>query len=648
MNAPLTLDTSIVELINGIAAGEVIATELPADTLRAICEHLNAEYRAGRPLVPDAAYDELYIGALREIDPENDFLNAVEPEGEAFDGPTVRHQRPMLSTDKAYTAQEVQRFIERVTSAAQKLGISAPLFRVTPKLDGMACRDEGNLLVTRGDGASGTDITRILERGALIAGGERSQGDGEIVVVQDFFTQVLKPDFGMEHPRNFITGFCGADTLKEHHRQAVEAKAVVFVPYRTLQAWTGTAEQFLADWRGICDQVKASVPYLTDGAIIEAVDPALKAELGATSHHHRWMLAVKEKGETAITPARDITWQTGRTGRVTPVVELQPIYLSGATLSRVTAHHAGNVKALGIGPGAELEIIRSGEVIAKIVRVVTPVEAVLPTECPCCGHALESEGDFLVCPNTLACSAQAETGLIHFFKTLANIDGYGPRTVEVLVKAGITDLREIYALTEARLQAIGFGPGQSANLVRELDRSRRQEIEDWRFLAAFGVRHLGRGDSRRLLTGFTLESLAEGIAPEAVQALDGFGAVTSTSICADLAERAELIATMLPMFTLRRTGAAAPATPSAAVEASGASGSVIAGKNVVFTGTMTSGSRDDMENGARALGANVQSSVNGKTNYLICGAKVGASKTEKAAALGVTVITEAEYLAMIG
>lgn len=665
MNAPIPLGTVDLELINGIVAGEVSATDLPAEELEAICVHLNEEYRAGRPLVSDPVYDELFVGALREIAPERPFLNAVEPEGEAFEGPVVLHKRPMLSTDKAYTVEEVSRFLGRATSTARKLGLSIPLFRVTPKLDGQAGRDEDGLLLTRGDGASGTDLTHIFEHGVIAAGGERGQGDGEIVVMQDFFDEILKPEFGFEHPRSFIIGFCGADTLKEHHHRAVEAKAVRFVPYRTLQTWTGTAEDFLANWRGICDQMKASVPYLTDGAIIEAVDPALKAELGATSDCHRWMLAIKEKGETKITKAHAITWQTGRTGRVTPVAELEPIYLSGAMISRATAHHAGRVKAQGIGPGAELEIIRSGEVIPKIERVVTPVEAVLPSECPCCGHALEWEGDFLECPNSLSCSAQVETGLLHFFKTLGNIDGFGPVAVKVLVKAGITDLRDIYGLTADRLEAIGFGPGESANLVREMERSRRQVIDDWRFLAAFGIRHLGRGDSRKLLKGFTLEALIEGVTPaaiaqmdreelasltgtartqalivKAIEALKGFGSVTSNSICAGLEKRRELISSMLPKFTLRRTGAAA-------VESLSASGSAIAGKHLVFTGTMVSGSREDMEAGARAMGANVQSDVNGKTNYLICGKKVGASKTEKAAALGVAVISEAEYLALI-
>lgn len=642
MTAEPHIAASDAELITSIATGDVDPLHLPAERLQSLCEQLNAAYRQGRPAVSDAVYDQVFIESLRVLDPANEFLQAVEPEIEPFSGPAVRHARPMLSTEKAYTEDEIGRFVARLQKTAADLGIQAfeLVLRVTPKLDGIACRDYGDRLVTRGDGLSGSDISHILDRGAVIATGKRGLGDGEVVVVQDYFENVLKPRFDLEHPRNYITGFCGAETEKAHHREAALAQAVVFVPYQTLTAWEGTAEAFLRDWQLICEEVKQGVPYLMDGIIVEATHVDVKAALGATSHHHRWMLAIKEKGETALTPVKDITWQTGRTGRVTPVVELEPIYLSGANIARVTAHHAGNIRSLGIGPGAMLEIIRAGEVIPKIERVVTAVEAVLPTECPCCGHALELEGDFLVCPNSLGCAEQAATGLVHFFKTLGNVDLFGPKTVQLLVQAGVTQLPAIYELTAESFQMMGFGPGQAANLVRELERSMQQEVEDWRFLAAFGIRHLGRGDSRKLLEGFTLEALVDGVTADQLAALDGFGALTSKSISASLAERAGLISALMGSFTLRRTGAAAPKT---AVAAAGP----IAGKSVVFTGALSSGSREELQERARAMGATVQSSVNGKTNYLVCGEKVGASKMNKAAALGVQVLTEEQYLSLI-
>lgn len=638
MNQSLSLTE---DLIISITAGEVDPLILPEDQLQSLCETLNAAYRAGRPLVDDAAYDQLFTSALRTINPDNPFLNSVEPEGEVFNAPTVRHLNPMLSTEKAYTGEEVTRFVERLKSTAAAIGLKGPvMLKVTPKLDGIACRDDGLRLVTRGDGSSGSDITHILERGAVIAGGVRGQGPGEIVVRQSYFDEVLKPRFSMSHPRNYITGFCGADSVKDHHREAAQEQAVVFVPYTTLEGWIGTADDFLAKWQVIASDLKQTVPFLTDGAVVEAVDSQLKAELGATSSHHRWMLALKEKGETAVTRAKSITWQTGRTGRITPVVELEPIFLSGANISRVTAHHAGMVANMGIGPGAELEVIRSGEVIPKIERVISPAEVVIPQHCPCCQHELNMEGDFLVCPNNLGCSAQVATGLIHFFKTLGNIDLFGPKTVETLVSNGLADLPAIYGLTVEQLVTIGFGPGQAANLVRELQRSKSQEIEDWRFLAAFGIPNLGRGDSRRLLEGFTLEQLLEPVTADQIVLLDGFGDLTSNVIAGELAERAALIGMLASNFNLRRTGAAAP-------QRTNVEGGALNGKHVVFTGAMKTGSRDALQEQAREHGATVQSSVNSKTNYLVCGDKVGASKTTKAEKLGVKVITEADYLAML-
>ena len=639
MNQSLSLTE---DLIISITAGEVDPLNLPEDQLQSLCETLNAAYRAGRPLVDDAAYDQIFTSALRTINPDNPFLNSVEPEGEVFNAPTVRHLSPMLSTEKAYTGEAVTRFVERLKSTAAAIGLKGPvMLKVTPKLDGIACRDDGLRLVTRGDGSSGSDITHILDRGAVIAGGVRGEGPGEIVVRQSYFDEVLKPRFSMSHPRNYITGFCGADSVKDHHREAAQEQAVVFVPYTTLEGWIGTADDFLAKWQVIASDLKQTVPFLTDGAVVEAIDSQLKAELGATSSHHRWMLALKEKGDTAVTRAKSITWQTGRTGRITPVVELEPIYLSGANISRVTAHHAGMVASMGIGPGAELEIIRSGEVIPKIERVVTPVQPTLPEHCPCCEHQLNMEGDFLVCPNNLGCSAQVATGLIHFFKTLGNIDLFGPKTVETLVSNGLADLPVIYGLTVEQLVTIGFGPGQAANLVRELQRSKSQEVEDWRFLAAFGIPNLGRGDSRRLLEGFTLEQLLEPVSADQIVLLDGFGDLTSNVIAGELAERAELIGMLASTFNLRRTGAAAP-------QPTNVGGGALNGKHVVFTGTMKTGSRDALQEQAREHGATVQSSVNSKTNYLVCGDKVGASKTTKAEKLGVKVITEADYLAMLG
>lgn len=643
---PATSIESLTSLSLLILNGSVHLDDYSEADLQSLCEKLNQAYRQGTPVVSDAEYDNIFLAALEARNPANPFLNTVEPEQPLTVGPLVRHASPMLSTSKAYTEDEVKRFVERVLATALDLGIDAEEVRfcVTPKLDGMACRDDGERLATRGDGLSGSDVTHILERGAVIAGpGKRGLGAGEIVVDQQYFLDVLKPQFGLSHPRNYITGFCGADTLKVHHQEAVAAQAVVFVPYATLKHLELTAEELIDQWAGLCDLVAGEVPYLTDGAVVEVMDDAITESMGATSHHHRWMLAIKKNGETAITTARSITWQTGRTGRVTPVVELDTIELSGAKISRATAHNAGTVKSLGIGPGAQIEIVRSGSVIPKIERVVQPVTPCLPTQCPSCEHALVWDNDFLVCPNGLVCEKQVETGLGHFFQILGNVDLFGPKTIETLVSAGYKDLESIYALTEQDFIQAGFGPGQSQNLVREVARSKSQSVEDWRFLAAFGVHHLGRGDARKLLQGFSLEDLVAGVSAQDISKLKGFGDVTSESIARQLIERKDTIAHLLPMFTLRRTGKASLSVEDDTLPVD----SPIKGKGVVFTGKLITGSREDLQEAARSLGANVQSSVNSKTDYLVCGDKVGASKIAKAEKLNVTVLTEAEYVTLL-
>ena len=152
--------------------------------------------------------------------------------------------------------------------------------------------------------------------------------------------------------------------------------------------------------------------------------------MGATTHHYRWQIAVKRKGETAVTQVENIQWQVGRTGNVTPVLEVTPVALSGATIRRVTAHHAGMLTKLGIGPGARIEIIRSGEVIPKLERVLeTAEQIVLPETCPACGLELSWKGDFLRCTH-VNCPAQTEQRISHWFRTLGNADWFGIKTIK--------------------------------------------------------------------------------------------------------------------------------------------------------------------------------------------------------------------------
>lgn len=605
------------------------------DDLLAQLERYNAAYRSGQPLIDDDHYDRL-VEALRDLDPNHPYLERVEPE--RFSGKRqVRHPAPMLSTDKAYTADALQRFVERVHKAAAEIGLEQVRFRLTPKLDGLAGRDDGEVFASRGNGLMGFDITSAFDKGIMPMGG-RGKGVGEIVAVKSYFEAEMSAVF--EHPRNMVVGIVSSDleSLNESAQKALQAGMVHFVPYSELPSWEGDGDALIAKAGDLIAELTAKTNYPMDGAVAEAVDPQLKAHMGATTHHYRWQIAIKNKGETGMTTVETILWQVGRTGKITPVMLVEPIALSGATIRRVTAHNAGTVKKLNLGPGARIEVIRSGEVIPKLEAVLTPAEdCELPEDCPECGTTLKWRNDFLICDN-LNCSAQIQERLRHWFRILGTADWFGIKTIEKLVAAGIDTLEKLYTLTSEDFVEMGFGPVLSENLAQALTISRTEPVEDWRFLAAFGISDLGIGDSRNLLAHHALEDIAT-LTADHIRAIKGFGDITSESIISDLDRIAAIIQHMLALgFNLRRTPLVSE-TPS--IE------SPIANKGIVFTGKLNSGSRNDLQTRARELGARVQTAVSKTTDYLICGEKVGAKKIAKADALGVNVLSEAEYMALI-
>jgi len=593
----------------------------------------NAAYRSGTPLISDQEYDQL-VEELRRLDPRHPFLQAVEPE--SFGGRMqVRHPVPMLSTEKAYSRNDLARFVTRVRKAAAELEIADLLFRVTPKLDGLAGRDDGRVFATRGNGETGYEISSAFKKGVISIGG-RGLGVGEIVIVKSYFEKYLAGEF--EHPRNMVVGIISSDTVNESAQKALEDRVVHFVPYVALSDWVGSGEELLENAQTISADLILKTDYPVDGAVAEVVSTELKQFMGATHHHHRWQVAIKTRGDTALTIVEDVTWQVGRTGNITPVMEVSPVPLSGATIRRVTAHHAGMIKEKAIGIGSRIEIIRSGEVIPKLEKVIVTAEQIkIPDECPSCNTPLEWRNDFLKCVNP-DCQAQVEQNLLHWFKTLGNADWFGIKTIKKLVDGGYDSLEKIYDMAQPDFLELGFGPVQSKNLVQAIRISRTKSVEDWRFLAAMGIPDLGRGDSRKLLAHFRLEDITD-VTAEDIEKIDGFGSISSRSITKGIKQRKIIFSHLLSLkFNLERTPLMSTAK---------AQDSPIAGKGVVFTGKMLRGTRDEMQAAARKLGARVQTAVSSKTDYLVCGEKVGARKMEKAVKAGAGIMTEEEYRILI-
>lgn len=594
----------------------------------------NAAFRAGNPVVDDPEYDREHA-RLKALHPDDEFFQAPEPEVVEA-GSRVKHQHAMLSTDKCYTAGEV-------TSWATRVGLDT-LIRITPKLDGIAGYDDGETLVTRGRNGYGNDITHMFELGVTPVGG-RGLGAGEMVLDLDTFA-ILKDKYGLKHPRNIVAGLAGAGTLKDYHREALSAGAVRFVPYATLDALNMRASELAGNFEAIVEGYKESMPYLTDGAVADVADPQLRERLGSTNTHHRWQIALKVNDEFSDVVIESVTLSTGRTGRVTPVIRIPETELFGVTVTNATAHNAGYVIEHGIGPGAVVTVTRGGGVIPAIVRVSKP--AATPTDmtaCPACGGETVPEGErYVVCPHTASCPVQTERALEHFFATLAVCKGFGPKICEQMVAHGLTTPYAVFdaASSSKGLQATGISQGVAANLERELASARSQPISENVWLAAFGVRSLGRGASRKLLQAFTLSDVLSNEAPVTatqLEAVEDFGDKTATSITRELdALREELRAVYSLGWNLQ----------SVRVDPETVKGSPVLGKTIVFTGTMVRGNRDAMKAEAREMGANVSGSVTGKTDILVAGEKVGAKKISAAEQHGVQVLTEDEYLGLIG
>lgn len=625
---------------------------LSTDDLVSLLEKMNALYRSGSPMVSDLEYDQTYLAELKKREPNHPYLNSVEPEHQ-FSKNNVRitHSEPMLSTNKAYTIEDLKAFIAQVETEAQEIGINKQdiVYRLTPKLDGIAAKDDGKTVATRGDGLHGENISHIFKIGVKIVGGNRGAGAGEIVIDKEYFADNIEQKFDITHPRNYIAGLVGSDEVKDHHKVALDDQAVLFYPFRELPSRTYVGAQGLIDdFDGLVSDMAALVPILTDGAVITVENEDIRNKMGATNHHHRWALAVKVAGETAEARVLAVTPQTGRTGRIVPVLEIEPTYLSGAEIRRVTAHTAENLKASGLGVGAAIRLIRSGEVIPKIDAVIE--QASVPfaiTHCASCGTEAVADGKHMTCPNTTECPAQIENTIRHFFSTMGNADLFGPANIRKLVEGGLNTLPGIFATNMMELTCIGFSIKQAQNLLDEIGRTRMEPVEDWRFLAAFGIRHLGRGDARKIMDKHSLDDLPELRYPDIV-AIEGFADKTAKSIIAEIKVMWPGIKALMDegVAIKKSLNGRQPVKPVAReTQQSATRSSSIAGRRIVFTGKMAK-TRGEMEEIARKHGSFPSQKVD-FGSILVTGERVGSVKMNAAKDKGATIMTEREFWSAI-
>ena len=625
-------------IINQIIQQEILTDDLSDDDLADFCQTANLAYRSGDSIISDQDYDFIYLPALKKRLPGHSLFESIEPEGQGFSEEKVLLPELMLSTDKAYSWDEIFKWIERLEKAAIEINLESSLIQIkaTPKLDGFAGFDDGTHLYTRGDGKKGSDISRVFDRGLQVYNdSERGQGAGEIVVKKSYFESHLSNDF--EYPRNFQASLIKEKTLDQKAQQAIMDKAALFVPFIQLPIWLGDINTLTTQFEKIVTDILATVDFDVDGVVFEVTNESLKTQMGANRKFHRWQIAFKENKDKAQVKVLSVTPQVGRTGKITPVAELEPTLLSGATIVRATGHHYGLVKEQGLGAGSIIELTRSGLVIPKINKVLKSAAVDIPDHCPSCGEKLQWESDFLMCVNHAICPAQVIGKMAYFFKILANNDGFGIATIKKLYEHGIRKISQIYTLSVNDLSAMGFGEKTSINLVNQLKRSTSEQIEDWRFLAAFGVMRMGMGNCENLLKSHPLDKIFN-LDLQKIEQVDGFAQLTAQLIVKGLQGIKTEFELLKPYnFNLEVTQLSKNAVKLT---------HEFFAKKVVFTGKMKN-PREQMKKHAKSIGIEVYSSVNSKTDYLVIGEKVGSKKIQNAKKFEVEVITETDYLLKI-
>ena len=621
--------------IQDIANQRTLVSNLMDADLLAFCKIANQRYRDGNPIISDEDYDFIFTPELSKRLPNNPFLQKIESESEAFSEEKVKLPKKMLSTDKAYSWEEINKWLERIAKFSNEIDYSLSDIQIkgTAKLDGFAGYDDGIKLYTRGDGNKGSDISRVFDRGlGVFNNSARGQGPGEIVIKRSYFEKHLSNHF--EFPRNFQASLIKEKELDSFAIDAISEKAALFVPFAQLPQWLGSIDEFSSQFLDIVGQLEGGVDFDIDGVVFEIVNPELKKYMGSNRKFHRWQIAFKENKEKAQVKVISVTAQVGRTGKITPVAELEPTQLSGATIYRATGHHYGLVKKQGLGAGSVIELTRSGLVIPKINKVLKTAEVDIPVNCPSCGHQLSWDSDFLMCFNHDECPEQIIGKIIYFFRILANNDGFGQATIQKLYAKGVRQVSDIYLLNKPQLILMGFGEKTSQNLIDQLTRSRQESIEDWRFLAAFGVQRLGMGNCENLLKSYSMKQIFK-LSVEDISNIDGFAELTAELIFDGLLSIKNQYETLvLGGFQLEQTLFSSNINER---------NNLFNNKKIVFTGAMSE-SRVELEKQAKAFGVLVGKSVSSKTDFLIIGENVGQSKIKAAKSHDVEILTEAEYL----
>ncbi|CFQ44447.1 NAD-dependent DNA ligase LigA [Yersinia alsatica] len=659
--------------------------------LRTSLRHHEHQYHVlDAPEIPDAEYDRL-MQQLRD-------LEAQHPELITNDSPTqrvgaapldafdqVKHEVPMLSLDNVFDEESYLAFDKRVHD---RLKTAEPLtFCCELKLDGLAVSllyEEGELVraATRGDGTTGENITvnvRTIRAIPLRLHGDniprRVEVRGEVFMPQAGFEQLneearRKGGKVFANPRNAAAGslrqldpritakrpltfFCygvglldGGELPRSHIQRLMQFKAWGLPVSNRVKLCTGS-DQVIAFYRQV-EQDRASLGFDIDGVVIKVDSLDLQEQLGFVARAPRWATAFKFPAQEQITQVREVEFQVGRTGAITPVARLEPVQVAGVIVSNATLHNADEIERLGLRIGDTVIVRRAGDVIPQVVGVVLEQrpqdakEITFPEHCPVCGSDIERvEGEAVArCTGGLFCAAQRKEALKHFVSRRAlDVDGMGDKIIEQLVeKQYVENPADLFTLTAGKLTGLDrMGPKSAQNLIVALEKAKQTTFA--RFLYALGIREVGEATAANLAAHFRNLDNLRAADIEALKSVPDVGEVVAKHVLNFLSEEHN----QKVIDALEKVISWPEPQQIIAEEID----SPFAGKTVVLTGSLTILSRDEAKDRLTALGAKVSGSVSKKTDLVIAGEAAG-SKLVKAQELGITVIDEAEMIRLLG
>jgi len=655
--------------------------------LREQLNHYSYQYYVlDDPEIPDAEYDRLYreLQSLEKKSPQ--LITTDSPTQRVGDKPLdgftqVKHEVPMLSLDNVFNETELTDFNKRVQQRLETDGDI--VFAAEPKLDGLAASllYENGVLIragTRGDGTTGEDITQNIRTIHSIPLKLLGENIPSLLEVRG---EVFMPKAGFEklnqrarendekpfaNPRNAAAGslrqldpritaqrplamYCyavgrieGVEELSTHSEMLNQLQQWGLPLCKERQTVVGV-EGCLKYFKQMSER-RDGLSYEIDGIVYKVDSLRQQKELGFVAKAPRWAIAHKFPAQEEITTVNDITFQVGRTGAITPVARLEPVFVGGVTVSNATLHNMDEVYRKDVRVGDKVIVRRAGDVIPEVVRVVpgsrlpNAQQIKLPDDCPVCHSDIEQvEGEAVArCSGGLFCGAQRKESIKHFASRKAmDIDGLGDKLVEQLVDAKLIDhVDDLYALTLEQVSKLErMGEKSAENLIKGLQESKHTSLA--RFIYALGIREVGEATARTLARYFTVIESLKKADIESLQQVEDVGPVVAAHVVKFFKQQHNL--DVINKLTDPQNGAGITWDTIEAVQAEE---QTLQGKTFVLTGTLTLMTRDDAKKALQARGAKVTGSVSKKTSYVVVGDSPG-SKATKAEQLGVEILDEA-------